>query len=165
MRNNLNQILKPVTLAGWILALAACKSQDISLPPTTDLQLEDYRGKIVLLNFWATWCGPCRYEIPDLVRLNKSVDKSRVSVISILLDKDGTPEQIEARLRGFVETYKINYPVFIDAEGRLHQAFGSFPYVPATFLIDPTGKIEKSYAGARSFEIFSEDIKALLNQS
>lgn len=165
MTNNLIQILKLVSLAGWIVALAGCKSQEISLPPTTDLQLEDYRGKIILLNFWATWCGPCRYEIPDLVRLNKSVDKSRVAIISILLDKDGTPEQIEAKLLEFVETYNINYPVFIDAEGLLHQAFGSFPYVPATFLIDQKGKIEKSYAGARSFEIFSEDINALLNRS
>ncbi len=165
MRNNLTPKLSILAMVGWMVAWSGCSSREISFPPAADLQLEDYRGKVVLLNFWATWCGPCRYEIPDLVRLYKSVDQSRVAVISVSLDREGTPEQIEDRLKGFVETYKINYPVFLDSDGRLHQAFGSFPYVPATFLIDQNGQVEKSYAGARSFETFSQDIKALLDRS
>ena len=135
------------------------------LQAATSFDLDAYEGKVVLLNFWATWCGPCRIEIPDLVRLNKHFDSSEVAVIGVSLDKNGTPDELRLQLQKFVKAYKIDYPIFLDNEGLLHREYGSFPYVPATFLIDRQGQVAHSYWGVKSFKVFAKGIEGLLQKS
>ncbi len=120
----------------------------------------DYTGKITLVNFWASWCGPCRMEIPDFIELYKTYKDRKVEIIGISLDREG-PEKV----RSFVESYKINYPVgMIDRKQEVARAFGGFRGIPTTFIIDQKGRIYKRYEGVRSKEVFENDIKALLQR-
>lgn len=120
----------------------------------------DYTGKITFVNFWASWCGPCRMEIPDFVALYKTYKDQNFEIIGISLDHEG-PEKVQS----FVERYKINYPVgMIDREKEVARAFGGFRGIPTTFIIDQKGRIYKRYEGVRSKEVFENDIKTLLQQ-
>jgi thiol-disulfide isomerase/thioredoxin len=124
---------------------------------------ENYRGKVLLLNFWTTWCPPCRYELPDLVRIHRDFDSAKVAVVGISIDDRGTPEEIQAKLRQALATYQIDYPVFFDSKMELYQAFGGFSAIPTTFLIDAQGQVRKRYTGARSYADFAQDIQDLLD--
>jgi thiol-disulfide isomerase/thioredoxin len=120
----------------------------------------DYQGKITLVNFWASWCGPCRMEIPDFIELYRTYKDRKVEIIGISLDREG-PEKV----RSFVESYKINYPVgMIDRKQEVARAFGGFRGIPTTFIIDQKGRIYKRYEGVRSKVVFENDIKALLQR-
>ena len=130
-----------------------------------EVSLNQHRGKYVLVNFWATWCGPCRIEIPDLVRLNQHFDHNEVVIIGVSLDKNGTPDELRIQLEKFVKEYKIDYPIFLDNEGLVHKKYGSFAYVPATFLIDRHGQVAQSYLGVKSFREFAKGIEELLRRS
>lgn len=132
------------------------------IQPASSLDMGAYKGKVVLLNFWATWCGPCRIEIPDLVRLNKQYDQDEVAIIGVSLDKNGTPDELQVQLQKFIEDYKIDYPIYLDNEGLLHREYGNFSFVPATFLIDRHGEVAHSYWGVKSFREFSKGIEELL---
>lgn len=149
--------------------LAGCASRDPAVRPgapiplTSSFKVENYRGKILLLNFWATWCGPCRGEIPDLVRIHSDFDQDQVAIVGISIDDRGTPEQIQTQLHQSVERYRIDYPIFFDSELELYRAFGSFSAIPTTFLIDRQGSVRKTYTGARSYAEFAQDIQTLLD--
>lgn len=136
---------------------------DAPIPLVAGFKVEDYRGKLLLLNFWTTWCPPCRGELPDLVRLHRDFDTGKVAVVGISIDDRGTPEQIQAKLRQALATYQIDYPVFFDSKMELYRAFGSFPAIPTTFLIDAQGQVRKVYEGARSYADFAQDIQNLLD--
>lgn len=151
--------------------LAGCASRDNAaqqdrstapIPLVSSFDPAAYRGKILLLNFWTTWCPPCRMEIPDLVRLHHTFGPQGVAVVGISIDDRGAPEQIQEKLRQAMAQYQIDYPVFFDSKMELYRAYGSFSAIPTTFLIDQQGQIEKVYTGARSYEIFAQDIRALL---
>ena len=89
------QTLKLIVLAGWLTAALGCASQQSSaVMPASSFDSETYKGKILLLNFWTTWCSPCRYEIPDLVNIRNSFDPEEVAVIGVSLDRD-PPEVIQ----------------------------------------------------------------------
>ena len=141
---------------------ASSVAPDFSL---TDLNgdpytLSELRGKVVLVNFWATWCGPCRYEIPDLSRLYDAYQDSGLIVLGISLD-DAKTELVKK----FAVNYKITYPVlhgpFKDLL-KITQIYGGVNAIPTTFIIDREGNIVKKYLGPRSEKIFSEDIKPYL---
>lgn len=157
-------------LAAGLLA-AGCASRenpapktrsDAPIPLAAGFKVEDYRGKVLLLNFWTTWCPPCRGELPDLVRLHRDF-AAEVAVVGISIDDRGTPEQIQTKLRQALATYQIDYPVFFDSKMELYQAYGSFPAIPTTFLIDAQGQVRKVYEGARSYAAFAQDIQDLLD--
>ncbi|MFH1008320.1 MAG: TlpA disulfide reductase family protein [Candidatus Latescibacterota bacterium] len=120
----------------------------------------NYAGKITLVNFWASWCGPCRMEIPDFVELYSAYKDRGVEIIGISLDHEG-PEKV----RSFAAKYQINYPVgMIDKEQKVASAFGGFRGIPTTFIVDQQGRIFKRYVGVRSKAVFENDIKTLLGQ-
>jgi thiol-disulfide isomerase/thioredoxin len=121
-----------------------------------DVQLSSYKGKVILLNFWATWCGPCKAEIPGFVELQ---EKYKKDLVVIGYDVDDTAE----KARAFVTEYKMNYPVLLGL-GRedVQDAYGPIWGIPASFLISKDGKICKRHMGIAPKETFEKEIKALL---
>ena len=120
------------------------------------VKLSDYRGKVVLVNFWATWCPPCVKEIPDFVALTDDYGEKGLIILGISLDKN--PQQV---LPGFIRKYKINYPILLD-DGRVAGVYGGVTAIPTTFLVDREGNIRQKYVGARTRSVFEADIKKLL---
>jgi len=116
--------------------------------------LSSYRGKVVLLNFWATWCEPCLTEMPTFVEWQKQYGSGNFQVIGISMD-DADPEVIAT-----VSRLKLNYPVVMGDE-YLGAAYGGVLGLPVTFLIDRHGKIQARYQGASLIRINS-DIQNLL---
>ena len=93
------------------------------------------RNKVVLLNLWATWCGPCRYEIPELQALHAKFEPKGFEVIGVSVDESGVEP-----VKQFVNEFKMTYPVVLDPEGKLAGIFGT-SVLPTTVLLDRNGKI------------------------
>ena len=128
--------------------------------------LEQMRGRVVLLNFWGTWCGPCRKEIPDFINLMKKYNQDGLEIIGVTLTS-GPPENIKA----FADKWGINYKLLTDIKGNetqtvtalYGQATGKrITGIPTTFIIDREGIIQKRYVGPRSESIFYNDLKKYL---
>lgn len=93
------------------------------------------KGNVVLLNLWATWCGPCRYEIPELEKLHHEHAQRRFKVVGVSVDEGG--EQV---VKEFVAEQKMTYPIVLDPEGRLATLFDS-TVLPTSVIVDRTGKV------------------------
>ncbi len=121
-----------------------------------NVALSQFRGKVVLLNFWATWCPPCRKEIPDLIELHNQYGGQGFAVLGISLDEDGA-----RAVRPFAAEHGINYPLLLGNE-KVVADYGNFLGIPTSFLIDRGGRIVKSYEGARPKNMFEADIRQAL---
>lgn len=115
---------------------------------------DSYREKVTIVNFWATWCAPCKKELPDLIAISKEYAKEGIKVVGISIDRGGN---VVAEVSDFVKEHNINYDIIID-NGSLEKAFGNVRGVPATFFIDKEGKILDSFVGARPKEFFVSKI-------
>ena len=116
----------------------------------------NYAGQVVLLTFWATWCPPCKMEIPGLIGLQKKHEKSGFSVVGISLDEAGAKV-----VKPFVKEYGINYPIAIGDE-KVVRDFGGVDAIPKTFLIDRQGTIVAGFLGFTSDAEFEKRIVPLL---
>ena len=105
-----------------------------------ELKLEAFRGKVILLNFWATWCGPCREEIPSLIELQKRY-KDRLQVIGLAVDEDD-----EAYVRKFAGTEGINYPIAMSST-EVRVAYGGVSALPTVFVINTEGRLVQKHVG------------------
>ena len=105
--------------------------------------MDDYRGKVVLLNIWATWCAPCRIEMPSIEQLHKSYAQKGLEVVAVSVDDPGTSEQI----RDFVEQYGLTFDVLHDPEGRIREQYQTTGY-PETVVIGRDGVIRRKLIGA-----------------
>ncbi len=121
-----------------------------------DVKLASFKGKIILLNFWATWCGPCRAEIPALVELQTQYADDLV-VLGFSVD-----DPVE-KLRPYATQYKINYPVLVGV-GReeVQDAFGPLWGIPVSVIIGRDGTIARKHSGIGTKEQFEQEIKSLL---
>jgi peroxiredoxin len=122
-----------------------------------DVRLSDYKGKVILLNYWATWCGPCKIEIPDLVALQDKFKDEGFVILGVSQDDD--PET----LRAFASAYKMNYPVLVGRDQPdLLDAQGPLWGLPTSYLIGRDGTICTRHLGPATKEEFERELKALL---
>lgn len=117
--------------------------------------LADYKGKVILLNFWASWCGPCRAEIPDLVELQNKY-KDRLQIIGLVVEDDDRDA-----IKKFVQESGINYPVAIASDG-IRLRYGGVPALPTSFVLDADGRIVQKHEGLRDPVLFEVEIRSLL---
>lgn len=121
-----------------------------------DVKLSSFKGKVIVLNFWATWCGPCKVEIPTLVELQKQYAND-VVVLGLSVD-----DPVE-KLPPFAQKYKINYPVLVGlGREEVQDAFGPLYGIPVTVFIGRDGKICKVHNGIAARGDIEGPIKALL---
>ena len=136
------------------------KAPEFSLPSTdgTTIRLSDYKGKVVILDFWATWCGPCRRGIPDLIEIQKEFGKD-VVVIGISLD-EGTKKDVVP----FMKTIGINYPIAYGTP-EVTEQYGGVDGIPTSFVINKNGEIVDKHVGLIPKSEFTDQINKLLNKS
>lgn len=107
--------------------------------------LAAYKGKVLVLNFWATWCGPCRKEIPDFIQLQDEYGASGLQIVGIALDEQGG-----SIVKPFAEKFKVNYPIVIDAKSEIAAQYGQMNAIPVTILVDRKGNIRSRQVGMRT---------------
>ena len=138
--------LKPGTKApAWILK---------SLAGDEGKSTKD-KGKVVVLNFWATWCGPCIAEIPDFIELQKEYEKKGLTFVGVSLDQSSTP------VKKYVKKTKVNYPVVM-GNADVVKDYGNFAGIPQTYVIDKEGVIRMSQMGMISKKDLLAKVKPLL---
>lgn len=133
-------------------AAPALKINDLEGKP---LSLDDDKGKVVLLNFWATWCGPCREEIPDLIELQKKY-KDKLAIIALATDEDEPAE-----VKKFAQKHAINYRIGM-ATDALRGEYGGIPALPTSFIIDAQGRVVQKHIGLNDPSIYELEVRALL---
>ena len=129
--------------------------------PTFDgkpIALNDAKGKVVLLNFWATWCGPCRAEIPGLIELQKKYP-DKLQVIGLAVDVDSAEE-----VKQYAAKVGMNYPVVI-ASADVRTSYGGIPALPTTFVLDTQGRVVQKHVGLDDPGLYETEIRALLGLS
>jgi peroxiredoxin len=133
---------------------------DFELPDVNGkkVKLSDFKGKVIILNFWATWCPPCRAEIPGFIELYKKYKDKGVEIIGISLDEGGVKDVVP-----FMKEFGINYHILI-GNYKVTQDYGGIRGIPTTFVIDKKGNIRAKYVGYRPKEVFERDIIMLLNE-
>ena len=118
--------------------------------------LSDYKGRVVILDFWATWCPPCRAEVPHFIALYNEYREKGLEIIGVTLDHNA-----EEVARSFAEENGINYTVLL-GDRQVSDLYGGIMSIPTTFVIDKDGLIRKKYLGYQDKEVFEKDIKELL---
>lgn len=125
--------------------------------------LEYTKGKVVFLNFWGTWCPPCRKEIPDIIEIYKENKDKDFIVMGVALERPGGDPV--AKVKSFATSQGINYINFVGNQqiiSQLVNAYGGIQGVPTTFIIDKSGKIHRRIVGMRSKSAFMNEIKPVL---
>jgi len=122
------------------------------------LKLSDLRGKAVLLNFWATYCGPCKIEMPWFVELQKEYGPQGFQIIGVAMD-DASNEEIAK----FAKEMGVNYPILIGKDS-VANSYGGVSVLPTTFFVDRDGKITAREFGLRGRSDFVDDLKKALSQ-
>jgi peroxiredoxin len=119
------------------------------------VNLADFKGKVILLNFWATWCGPCKVEIPEFIRAYEEHKNKGFVVLGVSIDD--TADQ----LKKFAAQYKVNYPMLLNQDD-VEEAFGPIYGVPVSFFIGRDGLICRKQMGEVKKEMLERELKSLL---
>jgi peroxiredoxin len=110
------------------------------------IKLADYKGKVLFLNFWATWCPPCRAEIPDFIEAYAEQKANGLEILGISLDTRG-----KDAVAAFIEKYEVNYPVVLESRQNTEKIVNDYQpgqYIPTTIIIDKSGRIRDKAVGA-----------------
>lgn len=164
------QRIKPVTrailviLLGLIALTRAARSEDLIPAPAatfSDLNgvsigLSAFVGKVVLVNFWGTWCRPCLQEIPELVRLSAKYQKRGLEVVGVAVDS-GKP----ADIRAFIVEHDMHYRIVLGDLSLVKRQFRVAGF-PTSILIDRAGLLRKRYIGPQNYEVLKKDVEPLL---
>jgi len=141
------------TMASCLPAVPEFSARDIN---GGAVNTADYKGKVVLVNFWAAWCTPCAAEIPQFIALQKKYQDQGLQVVGVSVEDD--PEV----LLSFYRKYQMNYPV-IPGDLKIADAFGGVLGLPTTFVIGRDGGIHGKHNGATDFSIIEREVVALLH--
>jgi peroxiredoxin len=166
-----NRWLRACAVAALVAAWPACAldraSREATAEPAKldftlkdvngkDVRLADFKGKPLVINFWATWCGPCKLEVPFFVDLAQKYKAQGLTIVGI--STDDTPEDI----RAFATEYKINYPLLVGlGHDDVMEAYGAQMLIPVTWFINADGTVSHSEAGIHPREWFDAQIRAL----
>jgi peroxiredoxin len=120
------------------------------------VKLSDYKGRVVLLNFWATWCGPCKIEIPWFVEFEQNYRDKGFAVLGVSMDEEGW-----AAVKPYLTDHKVNYRVVI-GDDMTAQKYGGVESLPTSFVIDRDGRIANTHVGLVSKKVYQDDIAQLL---
>ena len=123
------------------------------------VKLSDYRGKAVLLNFWATWCGPCKVEMPWFVELQKEYGPQGFQIVGVAMDDASTDD-----ITKFAKDLGVNYPILLGKEA-VGLSYGGVNVLPTTFFLDRSGKVVAREFGLQSRSVFVDHIKQALGAS
>jgi thiol-disulfide isomerase/thioredoxin len=124
-----------------------------------NVKLSDFRGKAVLLNFWATYCGPCKIEMPWFVEMQKEYGPQGFQVVGVAMDDASTEE-----IAKFAKQMGVNYPILLGKEA-VGQAYGGVEFLPTTVFVDRDGKVIARKFGLQSRSVFVDNIKRALGQA
>ncbi len=143
---------------GAVSTTVSQPAPDFSLPQLNgqDLRLSSYRGKVVLLDFWASWCEPCRVETPHLIELQQKYGDQGLQVIGLSMDDSPDPA------RAFYQQFRMNYPVVM-GNAKTGELYGGVLGLPIAFLIDRDGRIKSKHIGATEPAVFEKEIATLLH--
>ncbi|MFZ3092052.1 MAG: TlpA disulfide reductase family protein [Nitrospirota bacterium] len=116
---------------------------DFTLKDTSgkNASLKDYKGRVVMINFWATWCPPCRQEMPSMEELFKEYNKKGFEILAISSDSQG-----EKIVKPFMEFYELNFRALMDPEGNVHSIYG-VTAIPTTYIVDKQGNVTHKIMG------------------
>ena len=131
------------------------------------VSLNDYQEQVVAINFWATWCNPCRKEIPDLVKIQNRYRERGVTVLGLsrdVLNQNGQLAKNEEAVQSFVKEFKINYPVLWDTEDVYNEHYGAIG-MPTTIILDRKHRIRFRHTGIIDIVTLDAEITTLLNET
>jgi len=160
---------KPVSNIKFFKMTGFEKSTSKNTPPEFNweeegkkISITDFKGKVVFINFWATWCGPCKAEMPSLSKINEELKDKNFIMLGINL-----PEGSKIKAEDYLNTNPVSYTI-IDANGQFFQAFAdaagaSSEAIPTSFIINKEGKIAETIVGARDHETFKKIINKYLD--
>ncbi len=154
----LTLLMMTVFVSALMFGQAASKAPNFNLKMSDGktIELKKLQGRVVVVNFWATWCGPCKAEIPGFLEVYQQYKSKGLEIVGISLDQEGWKP-----VKPFIDRYKITYPVVV-GDAKLAEAYGGIDAIPTTFIVDKKGNIAKRHIGYMDKKTFEDLIKDLL---